>query len=60
VRAGPQAWAQIRIAAHRHIETTSRPNVWDVCGTVCLDCYCALTVASILFPQVSDFKGVDG
>jgi hypothetical protein len=34
--------------------------VWDVGGTACIDCYCALTVASILFPQVSGFKDVDG
>ena len=34
--------------------------MWDVCGTAFIDCYCALTVASILFLQVSGFKGVDG
>jgi hypothetical protein len=25
-----------------------------------IDCYCALTVAGILFRQVSGFKGADG
>jgi hypothetical protein len=60
VRAGAPAWAQIRIAAHRHIATKSRLDAWDVCGTGFIDCYCALTVESILFRTVSGFKSADG
>jgi hypothetical protein len=60
IRSGPPAWAQIRIAAHRHNATTSRLDMWDACGTAFIDCYCALTDASILFLQVFGFKGVDG